>query len=128
MSRIQRLILYTEKTQWLFFKTAGFIEIYVKDRELVVVSADVRLKVALEQDLHDLIVNDQVSGMVASRKRISGRRDTVTHFIAPKYPGDPGFIASLWENPYWDNREIAGHRIVKARSKVVVEPEIGSIA
>jgi hypothetical protein len=123
MTRSFRIRLYTERTRWLVITTGSFAaEIYTRRGKVVVVSGDPQLKAGLDAEIGRFVANGEVKGMTVSKKKVAGRRDTVTHFIEPKNPNDPAFIACLWESSLLHRREIAGHAIVKERSQLLVEP------
>jgi len=123
MTRSFHIKLYTEQTRWLFITTGSFAaDIYTQHGKVVVMSSDPKLKAGLEAEIGSLVANGEVTGMTVSKKRVAGRRDTVTHFIEPKSPNDAAFIACLWESSFLHRREIGDHTIVKERSRLIVEP------
>jgi hypothetical protein len=123
MTRFFHIRLYTEQTRWLVITTGSFAaEIHTQHGQVVVVSGDPTLKAGLDVEIGRLVATGEIEGMTVSKKKVAGRRDTVTHLIEPKNPSDPAFIACLWESSLLHRREIAGHTIVKERSQLIVEP------
>jgi hypothetical protein len=48
----------------------------------------------------------------------AGLESAIQHLL-----GSNEVIGILWEHPSWNDKEIAGHKIIKSRSRIVVEPD-----